>query len=48
MKKRILTEKLIEQFNMHLIAEEKSEITIAKYLSDVRQFCKFAKYAQIE
>ncbi len=48
MKKRILGENLLEKFKSHLISEEKSEITIAKYMSDVRQFSEFAQGIQIE
>jgi len=38
MKKRTITEKTIEDFRDHLHNEEKSGVTIEKYLRDVRAF----------
>lgn len=35
-------ENLIRAFERHLIEEEKSSITIEKYMRDVRKFCSFA------
>lgn len=37
MKGRILTEHLIKEFEQHLIQEEKSSITIEKYIRDVHR-----------
>ena len=42
MKGRILTEHLIKEFEQHLIQEEKSSITIEKYIRDVHRFRKYA------
>ena len=39
--KRILSAKHVDDFSLHLRKEEKSPITIAKYLRDVRMFQKF-------
>ena len=41
MKTRIITDSLIKEFEQHLLKEEKSSITIEKYLRDVRCFCHF-------
>lgn len=38
MKERVLTEKIINDFRGQLICEEKSQITIEKYVQDVRMF----------
>ncbi len=48
MKKRILDGAVTEKFRRHLIFEEKSEITIAKYIGDIRQFAKFTMGKVIE
>ena len=42
MNERILTETMLQSFAAHLRAEEKSPITIEKYLRDVRRFMTFA------
>ena len=41
MKGRILTEKTISEFEKHLILEEKSPVTIEKYIRDVTAFMAF-------
>ena len=41
MAKIIVSEKLIVQYRPHLFAEEKSRITIEKYLRDVRGFAHY-------
>lgn len=41
MKGRKLTEHLIKEFEQHLIQEEKSSITIEKYIRDVQRFRKY-------
>ncbi len=38
---KLLTKKHIADFNDHLIAEEKSEATVEKYLRDVRAFSQW-------
>ena len=40
MAKIIVSEKLIAQYRQHLFAEEKSRITIEKYVRDVRRFAR--------
>ena len=42
MKGRIITAKTIAEFERHLISEEKSVLTIGKYIRDVKAFIKFA------
>lgn len=42
MKGRIITNKVIERFEKHLLEEEKSKNTIEKYLRDVRVFAAYA------
>ena len=42
MKGSILTEHLIKEFEQHLIQEEKSSITIEKYIRDVQKFRRYA------
>ena len=42
MKKRIITEKLLDLFEKHLIENEKAEATRLKYLRDIRRFADFA------
>lgn len=46
--KRIITPELISNFKNHLINEEKSMITIKKYIHDVEEFAKWLPYAEIE
>ena len=41
MKKKILSEKVIEKFKIHLCKEEKSENTKEKYIRDIRAFAEF-------
>ena len=48
MKGRVLTEKVIREFQKHLMLEEKSENTIEKYLRDTRALLLFAKNAEID
>lgn len=43
MKDRILTEEIINEFHIWLVREEKSEVTVEKYLRDVRAFLGFAE-----
>jgi len=38
MKQRLLTEQMINKFRLHLIYEEKSSVTIQKYIQDVKAF----------
>lgn len=40
---RLLTEKLLEEFETYLTQEEKSGATISKYLCDLKKFQQFAK-----
>lgn len=47
MKNRILTERKISEFILHLKSEEKSENTIKKYIRDVRAFFGFVGGAEI-
>lgn len=46
MKKRITTE-LIEAYSKHLILEEKSKLTIEKYLRDIKSFKMFIKEEEV-
>ena len=46
--KRILKKELIESFEFYLKSEEKSDITVKKYVSDVRKFYEFVKNIPIE
>lgn len=39
---RIITEEICLAFYRHLVAEEKSPVTIEKYLRDIDAFCRFA------
>lgn len=41
MNKRMITQKMTDAFYEHLVMEEKSMVTIRKYLRDVRAFCVF-------
>ena len=47
MKGRTISEKLIEEFEKHLVLEEKSEHTIEKYLRDVRAFAVYSGPSEI-
>lgn len=47
MKKRILRNKAVEDFEKYLYKEEKSENTVQKYLHDVRAFMLFAGDSEI-
>lgn len=42
MQNRTITEQMCLAFRRHLVAEEKSPVTIEKYLRDVGTFCRFA------
>lgn len=41
MEKRILSLKMIEEFKVHLMDEERSTATIEKYMRDIRRFAEF-------
>lgn len=41
MKEKIITQRIIQQFESHLRMEEKSQNTIAKYIRDVNAFAKY-------
>ena len=43
MKGRIITAKTIAEFKEHLILAERSEITVEKYIRDVKVFAKYAQ-----
>lgn len=43
MKGRFITAKVIAEFKEHLILEERSEITVEKYIRDVKAFAKYAQ-----
>ena len=43
MKRRIITEKIIEDFKEALVLEERSTATVEKYVRDVRTFAEFVK-----
>ena len=43
MKGRIITAKMIAEFKEHLILEERSEITVEKYIRDVKAFSIYAQ-----
>lgn len=47
MKGRIITAKTIAEFKEHLILEERSEITIEKYIRDVKAFALYAENNEI-
>ena len=36
-----ITDQLLDEFRRRLVTEEKSELTIAQYMRDVRDFCGF-------
>ena len=43
MKGRFITAKVIAEFKEHLILEERSEITVEKYIRDVKTFAKYTQ-----
>lgn len=43
MKGRSITAKIIAEFKEHLVLEGKSEITVEKYIRDVKAFAKYAQ-----
>lgn len=43
MKGRFITEKIIAEFKEHLILEERSKITVEKYIRDVKAFSVYSK-----
>lgn len=47
MKGRIITARMIAEFKEHLILEERSEITIEKYIRDVKAFSAYTQNAAI-
>ena len=47
MEQRILDEFVFKDFEKNLINEEKSKITVEKYLRDVRSFARFARGSEI-
>lgn len=47
MKGRIITAKVIAEFKEHLILEERSEITVEKYIRDVKAFAAYAENSTI-
>ncbi len=47
MKRRIITAKTIAEFKEHLILEERSEITVEKYIRDVKVFAKYTQNSAI-
>ena len=47
MKGRIITAKAIAEFKEHLILEERSEITVEKYIRDVKAFAKYTQNSAI-
>ena len=47
MKGRIITARMIAEFKEHLILEERSEITIEKYIRDVKAFSVYMQSADI-
>lgn len=47
MKGRIITARMIAEFKEHLILEERSEITIKKYIRDVKAFSVYMQSADI-
>lgn len=47
MKTDIISEKLVNSFEIYLIDEEKSENTVAKYIRDVKAFIRFAEERDI-
>ena len=47
MKGRIITAKAIAEFKEHLILEERSKITVEKYIRDVKAFAKYTQNSAI-
>ncbi len=47
MKGRFITAKVIAEFKEHLILEERSEITIEKYIRDVKAFSVYTQNAAV-
>ena len=47
MNERIITEKQIDEFRRHLLCEEKSDMTVSKYLRDVQVFKAYAQQKEI-
>lgn len=47
MKERILTQSDIDAFHTYLVKEEKSAVTVEKYLRDVRAFFVFAGHSEV-
>ena len=47
MKERFITAKAIAEFRKYLISEEKSEITVEKYIRDVKAFAAYAENGTI-
>lgn len=47
MKGRFITAKVVAEFNEHLILEERSEITIEKYIRDVKSFSAYTQNTAI-
>lgn len=47
MKGQIITARMIAEFKEHLILEERSEITIEKYIRDVKAFAKYTQNSAI-
>ena len=47
MKGRFITAKVIAEFKKHLILEERSEITVEKYIRDVKAFAKYTQNSAI-
>ena len=47
MKERIITAKTIAEFKEHLILEERSKITVEKYIRDVKAFAKYTQNSAI-
>lgn len=43
MKGRFITEKIIAEFKEHLVLEERSKITVEKYIRDVKAFSVYSK-----
>ena len=48
MKKRNITEKMIETFSQYLVTEEKSTATVEKYIQDVKAFMLYANHIEIK
>ena len=47
MKGRIITARMIAEFKKHLILEERSKITVEKYIRDVKAFAKYTQKSAI-